>query len=237
VLWAHNDSGDTARVFAMTTSGQHLGSFTLNGASATDWEDMAIGPGPVSGKSYLYLGDIGDNNHARASIVVYRVAEPSVNVQQPPGDGQLLANVETFVLTYPDGAHDAEALAVDPASGDIVIVTKEFSGQAGIYVRSASSSSTTLTKRDPIDLGGGTLVTGASVPADGKAVVLRTYGSVLLFPRPEGAPLDEALRSSFCTGASASEAQGEAVTVTPDGRGYVTISEGSQPPINRFDIT
>jgi hypothetical protein len=237
VLWAHNDSGDTARLFAMTTAGQHLGSFTLSGASATDWEDMAIGPGPVSGKSYLYVGDIGDNNHVRGSIVVYRVAEPSINVQQPPGDGQVLNGVETFTLTYPDGAHDAEALAVDPASGDIVIVTKEFSGQAGIYVRAASSSGTTLTKKDPIDLGGGVLVTGASVPPDGKAVVLRTYGSVLLFPRPGGAALDEALRSSFCTGASASEPQGEAVGVTPDGNGYVTISEGSQPAINRFDVT
>jgi len=236
VLWAHNDSGDTARVFAMTTSGQHLGAFTLNGASATDWEDVAIGPGPVSGKSYLYVGDIGDNNHVRASVVVYRVPEPSVNLQQPPGDGQVLGNVETFTLTYPDGAHDAEALAVDPASGDIVIVTKELSGQAGIYVRSAASSSTTLTRKAPIDLGFGTLVTGASVPPDGKAVVLRTYGSVLLFPRPDGATLDEALRSSACAGASTSEAQGEAVAVTPDGRGYVTISEGSQPPINRFDI-
>jgi hypothetical protein len=236
VLWVHNDSGDTARVFAMTTSGQHLGSFTLNGASATDWEDMAVGPGPQAGQSYLYVGDIGDNSHVRTSIVVYRVAEPSVNVQQPPGDGQVLGNVETFVLTYPDGAHDAEALAVDPASGDMVIVTKELSGQAGLYVRSASSSTTTLSRKDPIDLGAGTLVTGASVPPDGGAIVVRTYGSVLLFPRPDGAALDEAFRSSSCTGKSTSEPQGEAIAVTADGRGYVTISEGSQPPINRFEI-
>jgi hypothetical protein len=100
VLWAHNDSGDTARVFAMTTSGQHLGWFTLGGAAAIDWEDMPIGPGPQAGRSYLYLADIGDNNHARPSIVVYRVPEPSVNVQQPPGDGQVLANVEAIGLQY-----------------------------------------------------------------------------------------------------------------------------------------
>jgi hypothetical protein len=34
-----------------------------------------------------------------------------------------------------------------------------------------------------------------------------------------------------------SEPQGEAIAVTADGRGYVTISEGSHPPVNRFDIT
>jgi hypothetical protein len=197
---------------------------------------MAIGPGPVAGQSYLYMGDIGDNNQARTSISIYRVAEPSINVQQPPGDGQTLANVETFVLTYPDGAHDAEALAVDPTTGDIVIVTKELSGQASVYVRPASSSSTTLTRKDPVALGVGTLVTGADVSPDGNAVVLRTYTSVLLFPRPDATALDAALRETPCTGGSASEPQGEAVAVTPDGRGYVTVSEGSQPPVNRFDI-
>jgi len=39
---------------------------------------MAAGPGPERGKSYLYLGDIGDNNEARAEIVVYRVPEPAL---------------------------------------------------------------------------------------------------------------------------------------------------------------
>jgi hypothetical protein len=236
VLWAHNDSGDSARVFAMTTSGEHLGWFTLTGASATDWEDMSVGPGPQAGESYLYIGDIGDNNKARSSIVVYRVPEPSVDVGQPPGDGQTLGNVEALVLQYPDGAHDAEALAVDPATGDIVIVTKELSGQSGVYVRSASSPTTTLSARDPIQLGFGTLVTGASVAPDGTSIALRTYGSVLLFPRQGGTKLDDAFRSSSCTGASTSEPQGEAIAVTADGRGYVTVSEGTQPPINRFEI-
>jgi hypothetical protein len=127
-------------------------------------------------------------------------------------------------------------LAVDPATGDIVIVTKELSGQSGVYVRSGSSSTTTLSARDPIQLGFGTLVTGASVAPDGTSIALRTYGSVLLFPRHGGTKLDEAFRSSSCTGASTSEPQGEAIAVTADGRGYVTVSEGAQPPINRFEI-
>jgi hypothetical protein len=237
VLWARNDSGDSARVFAMTTSGENLGWFTLTGASATDWEDMSVGPGPQAGQSYLYIGDIGDNNKARSSIVVYRVPEPNVDISQPPGDGQSLGSVETLVLQYPDGAHDAEALAVAPATGDIVIVTKELSGQSGVYVRSATSSTTTLSARDPLQLGFGTLVTGASVSPDGTSVALRSYGSLLLFPRQGGTKLEEAFRSSSCEGASASEPQGEAIAITPDGLGYVTISEGAQPPINRFDVT
>ncbi len=234
VLWAHNDSGDTPRVFAMTSSGHHLSWFQLAGASAVDWEDMAIGPGPQPGQSYLYLADIGDNNHVRTSIVVYRVPEPAINTQQPPAEGQTLANVTAFTMQYPDGPHDAEALAVDPASGDLVIVTKEISGQAGVYSHQASAASSTLDRKSPISLGAGTLVTGAGATPDGTAVVLRTYTSVLVFPHAPSTPLDEAFGFGSCDGASAAEPQGEAIAVTPDGRGYVTISEGAQPPINRF---
>jgi hypothetical protein len=142
-----------------------------------------------------------------------------------------------LVLQYPDGAHDAEALAVDPATGDVVIVTKEISGQAGVYSRAANASTSTLSKHSHLQLGVGTLVTGASVSHDGTTVALRTYSSVLLFPRPTGRPLHEALAARWCTGASASEPQGEAVAITANGNGYVTISEGTQPPINRFEIT
>lgn len=234
VFWAHNDSGDTARVFAMTTSGHHLAWVQLAGASAVDWEDMAIGPGPQNGQSYLYLADIGDNNHARPSVVVYRVPEPTIDVQHPPADGQTLTNATALTLQYPDGPHDAEALAVDPANGDLVIVTKEVSGQAGVYVRPASAATSTLDRKDPIPLGPGTLVTGADASPDGTAVVLRTYTSVLVFPRAPSTPLDEAFRSGWCAGSSAAEPQGEAIAVSPDGRAYVTISEGVQPPINRF---
>ena len=43
VLWVHNDSGDVNRVFALTPAGTHLGIYTITGAGAVDWEDLAIG--------------------------------------------------------------------------------------------------------------------------------------------------------------------------------------------------
>ena len=60
LLWAHNDSGDTARVFAVGRDGRDRGTVTVSGATAIDWEDIALGPAP-HGKPYLYAGDIGDN--------------------------------------------------------------------------------------------------------------------------------------------------------------------------------
>ena len=70
VLWTHNDSGDSARFFALDRRCRTVGTFTVAGATATDWEDMARGAGA------LWFGDIGDNASTRAEIAVWRVPEP-----------------------------------------------------------------------------------------------------------------------------------------------------------------
>src|SRR5689334_15559786 len=37
VLWTHDDSGDSARVFAMTFAGAHLGIYDVAAADFVDW--------------------------------------------------------------------------------------------------------------------------------------------------------------------------------------------------------
>src|SRR5215470_17095464 len=78
VFWTHNDSGDGPFIYAFDRQGKHRGVRRVAGAEAIDWEDMAIGPGPRRGRSYLYIGDIGDNSKKRSQIAVYRVAEPRI---------------------------------------------------------------------------------------------------------------------------------------------------------------
>ena len=75
--WTHNDSGDGPFIYAFDTRGDSHGVFRVTGAQARDWEDIAIGPGPQSNRSYLYIGDIGDNDELRSEVVVYRVLEPA----------------------------------------------------------------------------------------------------------------------------------------------------------------
>src|SRR6185295_16738529 len=76
--WTHNDSGDGPFIYAFDTRGDSFGTFRVSGAEARDWEDIAAGPGPQANKSYLYIGDIGDNDAKRDEVVVYRVAEPAL---------------------------------------------------------------------------------------------------------------------------------------------------------------
>jgi hypothetical protein len=230
VLWAHNDSGDTARVFALGLNGNVLGTFRLAGIDARDWEDIAAGPGPVAGRRYLYVGDIGDNARSRDTISVLRVREPAVNPGAAPVTRTIAA--DRLVLRYPDGPHDAEALLVDPRSGALLVVTKQLDGRSAVFrapAGLADGSETVLRRVATLRLGFGVLVTGGDVSRSGAVVVLRTYGSVLLYARPAGKPLWAAFRGRRCSGIAPPEAQGEAIALRTDGRGYVTVGEGDHP--------
>jgi hypothetical protein len=245
VWWVHNDSGDTARVFAIGTAGQTLGEYTLSGATAVDWEDVAAGPGPSAGVPYLYVGDIGGNVTPRATVRVYRVAEPLVDPSRPLTVPQVLGGVDTLTLTYPDGTHDAEGLFVDPTTRDVFVVTKDLAGGvAGIYrapPAAAGSSAIALSKVATVSLGSFQGVTGADITPAGDVIGLRTYLGVFLYPRAGGTSVASAFSQANCAGAAppvgsgpGAEAQGEALGFTRDGRGYVTVSEGAHPPLHRF---
>lgn len=119
VLWAHNDSGSATAVHAIGPSGEDRGRVAVPAIDGVDIEDMA----QVGGM--LYLADIGDNNAERTSVTVYRFPEPD-----PSSDVEITA-VESVELRYPEGAVDAEAMFVDPATGQLVIVAKSLALRLG----------------------------------------------------------------------------------------------------------
>ncbi|MBT6149832.1 MAG: hypothetical protein HOH74_30615, partial [Gemmatimonadetes bacterium] len=62
-------------------------------------------------------------------------------------------------------------------------------------------------------------------------VIIRTYDRVLVYRRPPNSPLSASFATEPCRVPLGPELQGEAVAFLPDGRGYVTVSEGRQPVI------
>jgi hypothetical protein len=240
VFWTHNDSGDDPLVYAFDREGRSRGVWRVEGARAQDWEDIACGPGPESGRSYLYVGDIGDNGGKRDSIVVYRFAEPSVG---PAGNEssrkapRATATAEAIRLKYPDGAHNAEALMVHPASGDIYVVTKG-AGEAGVYRLSAPASATevnTLTR--VATLHGpdffGALITGGDISPDGRRVALCDYanGYELRLPDKDAQSFDDIWQQTPLVISLGARRQGEAVCYRPDGAALLATSEGSVCPL------
>ena len=91
-----------------------------------------------------------------------------------------------------------------------------------------AGSTTALTKVGQLTLGTGLAnsVTSADVTLDGKAVAVRTYGSVLVFNRDVSTKVWAALSGSPCSAPLPSEGQGEAVGFRTDGRQLATVSEG-----------
>ncbi len=231
ILWVHNDSGDSARFLAINTAGTLLAQYSLYGATATDWEDIAIGPKPGGG-SYLYLGDIGDNDSIRPEIQIYRVTEPDSvagGIFQP-------GEYDTARLQYPGGPRNAESLMVDPLTGDVIIVTKSPGNQ--VYEAPASifddpSQVTTLTSL-------GTLTvplnkpSAADISPDGLHILIRDRSTTAyLFDRSPGETVWQALQGPAIAVTLAAEAQGEAIGWAADGSGFYTASEwndqGPQP--------
>jgi hypothetical protein len=238
--WTHNDSGDGPFIYAFDTRGDSLGIFRVTGAQARDWEDMAAGPGPDASKSYLYLGDIGDNNEARDEVVVYRVPEPALTAatrtltKTRPGSTE---PAEAITLKYPDGKHDAEALLVHPTTGNIYIVNKVPIANPVVYEAVAPFTAGKLVTmrrigeiRVPSIFGG--VVTGGSISPDGRRVALCDYfqGYEIVLPA-SSRDFNDIWKQKMIGFDLGKREQGESITYRLDGKAFLATSEGKQSPL------
>jgi hypothetical protein len=78
--WVHNDSGGEAALYLINEQAQHLATLTLEGLKNRDWEELGYYQDSVSRKSYLYIGEIGDNAAKHKQITLYRIEEPTLSV-------------------------------------------------------------------------------------------------------------------------------------------------------------
>jgi hypothetical protein len=184
-----------------------------------DTEDLGRGPDGT-----LWVADIGDNGRNRDTIALWRLA---------PGSRKPVLHR----MSYPDGAHDAEALLVG-GDGVPVVVTKD-PMTAGLYVPAAElrAGRTTPLRRaggfgipgtgtsNPFGFGGRLVVTGGGTSADGKRAVLRTYADAFVFDVPDGDLVRAISEGTPREVALPDEPQGEAVTFSPDGTALLTVSE------------
>lgn len=222
LLWTHSDAGEPL-IVAVDADGNPRGMVRVTGASMDNWEDIASGP--CASGDCLFIADIGDNAANRAHVTVYRVAEP-----EPAAAGT--AAVEALHATYPDGAHDAEAMFVDSA-GRIYLVTKGENGPVAVYrYPAAPAADSTVQLERVLSLAEGQLrrserITGASASRDGRWVALRSLGSVALYPLGALTGEDSLRRPARFSVDSAREPQGEGIALDTGGVVYLA-SEGGR---------
>jgi hypothetical protein len=239
VFWSHNDSGGGPYLYAFDRGGKPFGQWRVAGARSNDWEDIAIGPGPEAGATYLYIGDIGDNNRNRRDVTVYRVAEPD-----PRGGAAQTVPAEMFRLEYPDGPHDAECLMVHPRTGDVYIVTKARGADSATSVYKAAAplrtgkrialrrlGELTLPSASPITMLVGR-VNGGDISPDGTRAVVCDYFGAWEAVLPAGAGNFDAIwKADWKPLQLGARAQGEAVCYRHDGRAVLATSEGESFPL------
>ena len=239
LFWTHNDSGDGPFVYAFDRQGKSRGVWRVTGAEAVDWEDMALGPGPKRGQSYLYLGDIGDNSKNRDHITVYRVPEPlptskdSASTKRNP---RATEPADVIQLKYPDGKQNAEALLVHPTTGDLYIITKVSGAPAGVYkLRSPvpSNEVSTLVRVGEFSNSLLGLVTGGAISPSGARVIICGYFAAYELTLPNKSPtaFDEIWKQPAVSVNLGPRKQGEAVCYRADEKALLATSEGSPCPL------
>lgn len=233
VLWTENDSGFGGSVFALSTNGALLARYYVPFAFGGNYEDIAIGPGPNPEHQYIYLGDIGDDFLSRFSIRVYRFPEPAVYAYQsnaPPVQPTIDAQV--IELRYPDGSFDAEALMVDPMTGDLFIATKQ-DPDSRLYRATRAQldggGQVMLTFIREMSFSGFRSVSGGDISPDGRLIAMRRNGRAWVWNRALTQTVGDALAAAGTTAPvpeNPPEANGEAIGFHHTGLGYFTISEG-----------
>ncbi|MFT5223955.1 MAG: hypothetical protein ACI867_002283 [Glaciecola sp.] len=183
--WVHNDSGGLADVFATDAAGSDFGRVLLDGVRPRDWEDIA--GTTIDGVPHLVVGDVGDNKEARTGYYVHVFEEPDLSCLQPDFD-LVITDFTTLALSYDDGSsHNAESTAIDPVTGEFLLVTKtntDFTTQAlwtGSLAEAMTTGELVLSRKASMDglvdeLGGSLSVTGMDVASDGSQLSLLVYG-------------------------------------------------------------
>ncbi|QIP12482.1 hypothetical protein G8759_07515 [Spirosoma aureum] len=221
-LWAEEDSGNPNEIQLLNQSGKVVARFIVDGAINRDWEDIAIGAGPVAGQTYLYLADIGDNKHQYSEKVIYRFPEPTVVGQRLPYEGHI-TNAEIIRLQLPDGSQNAEAILVDSATKDLFILSK---GERSLVYRAAYPQSLTQTTTMSRVLAMPFKdVTSAALSPDGSEILIRTYEKLFYYRRRSVESILDALKRVPLQLPLATELQGEAVGWASNGAGYYTTTE------------
>lgn len=206
LYWVHNDSGDSARIFAIDGDGKSIlptySRFTAYGdapqegkkqwqgfevlyATNVDWEDIA------ADENYLYVGDIGNNGNARRDLAIYLISEidPTASTRS--------AVIQKLPVAYPEQTkfppdewhYDSESLFA--MNGTVYLISKHRDGRGNTWEPGANlyrldtrftDQPNMLTKIDSHPAM--TAATGAGLSPDGQTLAVVTYNTLWLFSRP-----------------------------------------------------
>lgn len=175
-LWTHNDSGDSATLYALDLVGNLVKTLHLKNITNMDFEDITR---DTSGN--LYVGDFGNNLSNRQDLVIYKLSNPDT-VTTDSITTEAIFFSYSDQITYPptssSQSFDCEAMV--HFKGDLYLFTKKQGSQfTKLYKLPDSSGTFQATLLDSIYIPGA--ITGADISPDQTKLILISYGSIYLF--------------------------------------------------------
>ena len=221
MFWVINDSGNDARIFLIDDKGNTVHYYWIKDAINFDWEDIAINT-HENGKSYLYIGDIGDNFAVRKNINMIVLEEPIIG---NPND-TIVTDYKNYPLKYPDGAKDAETIMVDPITSTIYIITKR---ENNVLLYEVPKS---LNESDPTNLTFKTNlpifnVTSGDISSNGEEILVKTYDAIYYWKRLNNESIPQTMSGTHESITYNPEPQGESISWAVNNNGFYTLSEKS----------
>ncbi len=119
ILWVINDGGNGPILYAINPQGKTVAHYAVKDEFNRDWEDLTVLN--HNGQSFLVIADTGDNTRKHAQYRLIVIPEPKIEQTQ---QRQILNPLKVINFSYADGARDAESLAYDPITQQLVILTK-----------------------------------------------------------------------------------------------------------------
>lgn len=243
VFYVQNDSGDSARFFAVDAgTGRSRAVYAVPHATNHDWEDLAVAR-DAAGTPSVWLADIGDNNGVRHEVQLYRVDEPQVDMSRSDVTAQTHAP-DLWRLRYPSGPVNAEALAVAPG-GRAYVITKAADGRSAVYrvpprpdarhvqLLQRVGSIRFVSRGGLVPASLQVLATGAALSPDGALLTVRTYTDAYVWQVRHG-DVAAAIRHRPAHIAIPLQPQGEGVGF--DAGALVLDSEGASTPVYRVPL-
>ncbi|MDF2192739.1 hypothetical protein [Paraflavitalea sp. CAU 1676] len=222
-LWVEQDRGNPTYIYLLKHDGTLTDSIFIEGSTNQDWEDIFLAG------DQLYIGDIGDNLAAYGEYRFYQMTEPALGTKK-------VSIFKTISFKYADGAHDAEAFLVDPATKDIFVITKQ-GDNSKIYKIAYPQSYTGWNEAVLIGSLPYTGVVSATLSIDAKEIILKTYNKLYYYTKEPTQSIPAGLSKAPATLDYKLELQGEAVTFRVDNKGFYTLSErlmGVVPSLNYY---
>lgn len=234
IFWTHNDSGDSARVFAVHQDGKVAATYNLKDVSAFDFEDIAVSPVEPHD---VWVADTGDNFHFRNTVQLYSFPEPRVTAGA-------FSDVETKRLNVkfaqPDGkgttSVDVESFFLDKGGNGYLIEKTKDARSAWVFRIAAvdMTTSSTVTAQPIAQIQGnstgiGVGPTAAALSDDGTMLVVKNYSETFLWKFSETSSIPAVLKARPAAPCPLKTGAGEAITF--DGASLLTVEEGVGKPL------